>query len=256
MMDKTKVKILIPNSKESVRLPNKNRLLRHYTLRWLDDEIKGLSSDYEVRVMELRNSKVAVDTSEDNKYSYEITPLYCPDESSNELRDLLAHEALHGFASDVTILLQLTQPKRSLGLLERVIKATLSHPDRLTATYTMQPIDLWRVLSPGMSNWQEQIRGDDSRNCLPMYDGAAYGYKDPALLWQHDTPKTMLENYKGILIDVDTIEDYNKFMITETDNYKATLREYEMMSSDKKEYNETVTYNDEQREFVDDERRG
>lgn len=140
-MNKTKVKILIPNSKESVRLPNKNRLLRHYTLRWLDDELKGLSSDYEVRVMELRNSKVAVDTSEDNKYSYEITPLYCPDESSNDLRDLLAYEALQGFTSDVTIdvtiLLQLTQPKRSLGLLERVIKATLSRPDRLTATYTM-----------------------------------------------------------------------------------------------------------------------
>lgn len=66
----------------------------------------------------------------------------------------------------------------------------------------------------------------------------------------------MIKNYKGILIDVDTIDDYNKFMISETDNYKATLREYEMMSSDNKEYNETVTYNDEQREFVDDERRG
>ena len=63
MMDKTRVKVIIPNSKESVRLPNKNRMLRHYTLRWLDDEIKSLSSDYEVEVIELRNSKVSVDTS-------------------------------------------------------------------------------------------------------------------------------------------------------------------------------------------------
>jgi hypothetical protein len=70
-----------------------------------------------------------------------------------------------------------------------------------------------------MTNWQEQIRGDESRNCLAMYDGALYGYTNPDLLWQHDKPKTMIENYKGTLIDVDTLDDYKKFMITETDNY-------------------------------------
>lgn len=249
-MNKTKVKILIPNSKESVRLPNKNRILRHYTLEWLEQEIKSLSSEYEVSVIELRNSKVAVDTSEDNKYTYTISPLYCPDEVSGEMRDLLAYEALHGSTSSLTILLQLTQPKRRLGLLESVIKATEANPDRLTATYTMQPLDLWRVVTPGMTNWQEQIRGDESRNQLAMYDGALYGYTNPDLLWQHDKPKTMIENYKGTLIDVDTLDDYKKFMITETDNYQATLREYESLTNDKKEYNETISYNDEPRDYT------
>ena len=29
----------------------------------------------------------------------------------------------------------------------------------------------------------------------------------------------MIENYKGMLIDIDTLDDYIRFMITETDNY-------------------------------------
>ena len=65
-----KVKILIPNSKESIRLPNKNRFLRHYTLKWLDEELKDISNDYDIEVIELRNSKVSVDNSSDNQYSY------------------------------------------------------------------------------------------------------------------------------------------------------------------------------------------
>ena len=250
MMDKTRVKIVIPNSKESVRLPNKNRMLRHYTLRWLDAELQMLSSDYEIEVIELRNSKVAVDTSEDAKYSYQITPIYCPDEVSNEMRDLLAWHALHGSESDLDIQLLLTQPKRRRGLLEDAIKATLSNPDRLTASYTKQPLDLWRVITPKGDNWQEHIRGDATLNYLPLYDGAIYGYTNPALLWQHDKPKTMIENYKGMLIDIDTLDDYKRFMITETDNYQATLTEYKgEVENKEKEYNETITYTDEQRDY-------
>ena len=253
-----KVKILIPNTKESVRLPNKNRILRHYTLEWLEGELQTISKDYEIKVVELRNSKVAVDTSKDNKYSYKITPIYCPDEVSQEMRDLLAYETLHGAERAVTVLLQLTQPRRARGLLERVIKATVANPDNLTATYTKQPLDLWRVLTPEGDNWQEQIRGNESLNYLPLYDGAIYGYTNPDLLWQHDKRKTMIENYKGTLIDIDTLLDYKKFMITETDNYQATLTEYESSREYKgnKEYNETITYNDEPREYTDTERRG
>ena len=250
MMDKTRVKVIIPNSKESVRLPNKNRMLRHYTLRWLDAELQMLSSDYEVEVIELRNSKVAVDTSEDAKYSYQITPIYCPDEVSHEMRDLLAWDALHGSEVQIKILLQLTQPRRARGLLERVIKATEANPDRLTATYTKQPLDLWRVITPKGDNWQEHLRGDASLNYLPLYDGAVYGYTNTSLLWQHDKPKTMIENYKGMLIDIDTLDDYKRFMITETDNYQATLTEYKgEVENKEKEYNETITYTDEQRDY-------
>ena len=63
----------------------------------------------------------------------------------------------------------------------------------------------------------------------------------------------MIENYKGMLIDIDTLDDYKRFMITETDNYQANLSEYkgEVENKEKEynEYNETITYTDEQREY-------
>ena len=211
-----------------------------------------LSSDYEVEVIELRNSKVSVDTSEDAKYCYQITPIYCPDEVSHEMRDLLAWYALHGSESDLDIQLLLTQPKRRRGLLEDAIKATEANPDRLTASYTKQPTDLWRVLSPEMDNWHEEIRGDASQNYQMLYDGAIYGYTNPALLWEHDKPKTMIKNYEGMLIDIDTLDDYKRFMITESDNnYQATLSEYNKreVENKEKEYNETITFTDDEREY-------
>jgi hypothetical protein len=121
-MSKKKVKILIPNSKESVRLPNKNRMLRRYTLEWLDGELKSLDNEYQIEVIELRNSKVAVDTSEDAKLGYQITALFCPDAVSNEMRDLLEWAEMR-IESSLIILLQLTQPMRRKGLLKDALRA-------------------------------------------------------------------------------------------------------------------------------------
>lgn len=33
---KFRIKVIVPNSKESVRLPNKNRLFRHYTFDFIE----------------------------------------------------------------------------------------------------------------------------------------------------------------------------------------------------------------------------
>lgn len=84
-----RIKVIIPNSKESERLPNKNRILRHYTLQWLEDELKTLPKKWKIEVDELRNEKVEVDTTEDCKYSYNVNAVFCPDEVSKDLKPLL-----------------------------------------------------------------------------------------------------------------------------------------------------------------------
>lgn len=304
-MNKTKVKILIPNSKESVRLPNKNRMLRRYTLQWIDEELKSLSNEYEVQVIELRNSKVAVDTSEDSKLNYKITPLLCPDEVSEEMRDLIGW-AEKRLESSVIVLLQLTQPMRRKGLLNDAIKAIMLNDGYLVTSYVKEPYkEAWRVIRA--DNWAENERGSKEPH-LKLYDGAIYvwynfteayklpqqeldkyftkeqqrylgkpqirtlygdpffneGYYNSALLWNYKKSKRLIYNYTGCLIDVDTIEDYKNFrdfqkMITETDNkeFTACLKEYQAeVKTDKKEYNETVTYTEEKRDYDRTETRG
>ena len=262
IMSKLKVKILIPNSKESVRLPNKNRILRRYTLQWLDHEIKSLGNEYEVEVIELRNSKVAVDTSDDHRLGYKITALFCPDEVSREMRDLIEWSE-DRTESSLIILLQLTQPMRRKGLLKDALRAIRDHDGYLVCSYVRQPFsEAWRVISG--NRWNETIRRDKEQY-LDLYDGALYGWqgKNQRLLWDYEREKRLIYNYTGSLVDVDTIEDYRHFrefqkMITETDNqeFMTCLKEYDTAVDHEREYNETVSYTDEQRDYDGSERRG
>ena len=78
------------------------------------------------------------------------------------------------------------------------------------------------------------------------------GQYNSSLLWNQNRGKYMIYNYTGMLIDIDTQDDYKRFidMITETDNYQANLSEYKgEVENKEKEYNETITYTDEQRDY-------
>lgn len=291
MKSKTKVKILIPNSKESVRLPNKNRILRHYTLEWINEELKTLNDDYEVQVIELRNEKIAVDTSTDDRYHYQIKPIYCPDEVSADMKDLLAWAEMR-LESSVIVLLQLTQPIRRKGMLKDALTAISYNDGGLICSYVKQPYsEAWRIIRE--DNWDEDIR-KNKEQYLRLYDGALYvwynfseAYKLPqeeqdkfftkdqqkflgipqlrvlygdsfynegdynsSLLWNYKKKKRFIYNYTGEVIDIDTEEDYKRFMITERDNeYRTIIKEYDSQDNEIKEINETITYNDDEKEY-------
>lgn len=223
------INILIPNTKESQRLPDKNRFLRNYTLDWLESELPRTEAELKnkyfmlhkpitikLNVIELRNSRVPVDTSQDSNYSFTITPIFCPDEVSHDMSNLLGwYEQNH--KSDYNILLQLTQPKRRAGLLSEVIIQSLKYDTYLTTSYCKLYFnDAWRVINQVSETWNEQKRGTDEANYIKLYDGAIYAWATyPTgckLLWQHDRPKNLIENYKGQPVDIDYLEDYTQFL--------------------------------------------
>ncbi len=208
-----KIDILIPNSKESVRLPNKNRILRRYTLEYLNEELERVKEifgdEVVIRIIELRNRKVPVDTSADHKLNFKITPLYCPDEVSGDMKPLLQYfDAISN--SDYKILLQLTQPKKRALLIADVIKEALSGEERLITSFVNLPFEKWRILNDELSNWHEEIRKEDSS--FNLYDGAIYGFKNSGLLWAHQKEKKMILNYKGAVMDIDFKEDLDRFI--------------------------------------------
>lgn len=182
--NKIKVRILIPNTKESIRLPNKNRLLRHFTLDWLQEELSEMDKDkYEVQVIELRNSKVKVDTSEDKRYSYKIKALFCPDEVSQDMRPLLEWAEMR-LESSIIILLQLTQPIRRKGLLSAAINQIQANDGYLVTSYIKKPFqDAWRVCRD--NRWDEEMRHSKEPH-LKLYDGAIYAWYNFTEAWKID----------------------------------------------------------------------
>lgn len=179
---KKQIEIYIPNSKESERLPNKNRLLRQYTLDWLEEELKTLPKDWQVSVLELRNERVKVDTSNDCKLSFTIEPRFAPNEASHEMQDLLHRMTDNAPQDAIKVLLQLTQPKRRKGLLLDAIKAHLRNPELLTTSFVEQPFEAWRIVR--FRNWNEYSRTRKDGQSISLYDGAVYAWRgDCSVLW-------------------------------------------------------------------------
>ena len=101
------INIILPNSKESVRFPSKNRYLRDYTLEWLDKEIPSIETGDKIAIVwELRNKNVPVDTDGDKQYSFKIHPLWIPDQYSNDMKPLLKYAEKHikGDVSSLSLL--------------------------------------------------------------------------------------------------------------------------------------------------------
>ena len=237
-----KVEIVLPNTKESERLPNKNRILRKYTLDYLEHELKRVKeqckcmwrgkNNLHVEVVELRNENVHVDTSEDGKYSFEIKPMFAPNEASHDMQPLMAWYDAHTNA-DVVIQLLLTQPKRRAGLIVDAVNYLLTCDTRLVTSYvTLAFNDAWRICNPQTNNWNEDLRNKEQ--VIKMYDGAIYGYvhfTDDAtqsqytdyfkpkkeninsnLLWNFERDKYMIENYRGDVTDIDYKHQLEKFL--------------------------------------------
>ena len=234
-----KVEIVIPNTKESERLPNKNRILRKYTLDYLEHELKRVQehckclwrgkNNLRVEVVELRNENVAVDTSEDAKYSFEIKPMFAPNEASHDMQPLMAWYDANTNA-DVVIQLQLTQPKRREFLIVDAVNHLLERDTELVTSYVTLPFnDAWRICNPQTNNWNEAMRHKE--NVIKMYDGAIYGYvhfgddttqsdyfkvktenRNSNLLWNFERDKYMIENYRGDVTDIDYKHQLEKFL--------------------------------------------
>lgn len=208
-----KIAIIIPNTKESARLPDKNRILRKYTLEYLNEELERVKDifggEVVIQIFELRNRKVPVDTSADHKLNFKITPIYCPDKVSGDMKPLLNYfDEISG--ADLKILLQLTQPKKRALLIADVIKEAISGDERLITSFVNLPFEKWRILNPDLTNWNEAIRKEECS--FNLYDGAIYGYRESAQLWAHDKEKKMILNYKGAVMDIDFKEDLERFL--------------------------------------------
>lgn len=207
------IDVVIPNTKESARLPNKNRILRHFTLEYLNEELKRVkdvfAEDIAVRIVELKNRKVSVDTSEDNKLNFKIHSIFCPDEVSTDMQPLMKYFDQISKA-DYKIQLLLTQPKRRPYLLVDVIKEAIAGEEQLITSFVNMPFEKWRIVNEDFNNWNESIRRKESS--FNLYDGAIYGFKDSALLWAHDKTKKMILNYKGAVTDIDFKEDLERFL--------------------------------------------
>lgn len=239
-----RIKIIIPNSKESERLPNKNRTFRHYTLDFIEQELKAMPKAWQFEIDELRNQKVDVDTSADAKYSFKINPVFCPDEASTDLKPLLAwYEEQYNIDSndksvDFVVLLQLTQPRRKKGLLFEALDKVMTNDGYLCTSYTVKPFtNAWRVIDERTNTWNETKRNEPEPH-LKLYDGAIYAwanfnphtinrnglqhffideYYNSKLLWNKTKYKHLIQNGFETVIDIDTYEDAQLFYQTQGD---------------------------------------
>ena len=206
------INIILPNSKESVRFPSKNRYLRDYTLEWLDKEIPSIETGDKIAIVwELRNKNVPVDTDGDKQYSFKIHPLWIPDQYSNDMKPLLKYAEKH-IKGDVNILLQYTQPARREGLLKDLYESVINSPKKLTVTYAETPLEGWRVIHD--NNWSEHFRNTREGRYVKMYDGAGYAWSSDIgskCLWQHKKKKNCIVNHSYV-INIDYPEEYNKFI--------------------------------------------
>lgn len=197
------VNIILPNTKESERCPNKNRVLRKYTLDFLERELPTIEDENTVAIVwELRNEKVPVDTDNDNKYSFKINALFVPDEYSNDMKPLMkwADKKIKG---DICIQLLYTQPKRRAGLLKDLVQSVLDNPCKLTVTAAEMPLESWRVIIN--NNWFESIRHIPEGQRLQLYDGAGYAWHSDLTsrcLWKHGRRKAVIKNV-DVVVDID-----------------------------------------------------
>lgn len=206
------INLLIPNSKESSRCPNKNRLLRKYTLEYLQRELPLIEAEDKICIIwELRNENVPVDTAGDEKYSFKVNPLYIPDKYSEDMKPLLKY-AESRIKGDIYVLLQLTQPERREGLVKDVIEKVIDDDTKLTTTYAETHGEAWRVIIN--ENWQEQIRNRPEANTIKLYDGSCYGWSADVgskCLWQWHKKKNFVKNGEKV-VDIDFPEELETFL--------------------------------------------
>lgn len=159
--------VSIPNTKRSKRFPGKNKLLAASTIEWLDKEIAHLPEDWNVRIIEVVSP-----------FTDEFCTSYEKFMVSYEDDHLKLTEALQkSFSVDLHVHLQLTQPKRRVGLLKDCIDTLITTNADVVGTYVT-----WR----NDYNWRELKRNGDkvmfdkskrSEDQVSLYDRSTILYE-------------------------------------------------------------------------------
>lgn len=140
------MKILIPCSKNSTRFAGKNALLIPYTVAYLD-KVQSLTKDPLQIFVALTDETLPLKDkffAKNVKFNF----LTLPDEVKNQHMQTLIEKALEAINPDIDepiILLQLTQPLRSLSLIDEALQVYQSCPSRAVMSYVTGP-EAWRVL--------------------------------------------------------------------------------------------------------------
>lgn len=192
-----KLLISIPNTKASTRFPGKNKVLAHYTVDWLNEELKSLPADWQVKVIEVVSP-----------FTDETCTPYEKFLVSYEDDHLKLTEALQkAFSVDMHIHVQLTQPKRRRGLLKDCINTLLATKADVVSTYVT-----WR----NDYNWRELKRKDDkvmftkelrSDEHVSLYDGALYCARELPKIFDTELTWDFVYNGTRPVCDIDFREE-------------------------------------------------
>lgn len=123
-----------------------------------------------------------------------------------------ALEAINPDIDEPIILLQLTQPLRSLSLIDEALKVYKSCPNRAVMSYVLGH-EAWRVLD-SQGNYHADLR--PGGELLKIHDGAIYVFNPMSYtqLW-NKSPKSSVHNDVPALVDIDYQSQFNPKKINE-----------------------------------------
>lgn len=201
------MKILIPCSKNSTRFKGKNALLIPYTVAYLDKVQSMTEEPLQVFVALTQETLHLKDKFLANYVKFDF--LILPDEVKNQHMQILIETALDVINPDVDepiILLQLTQPLRSLSLIDEALQVYQSCPSRAVMSYVTGP-EAWRVLDDN-GNYQGELRAGGEQ--LKIHDGAIYVFNAMTYLQLWDkSAKSAVLNDVPALVDIDYQDQFN-----------------------------------------------
>lgn len=192
-----KLLISIPNTKKSERFPGKNKLLAHHTVDWLNEELKNLPPEWEVKVVELVSP-----WTEEYISPYQKFDVPYENEHYKSLEYLQKHVEV-----DLHIHLQVTQPKRRCGLLKDAIETLIMTKADVVSSYVSWRNDLsWRELKRNGERimFDKELRSDEHKT---FYDGSIYVAKDLSKIFDTDATWDWVFNYSGPVCDIDYREE-------------------------------------------------
>lgn len=207
------MKILIPCSKNSSRFAGKNALLIPYTVAYLD-KVQTLTKEPLQVFVAMTDETLPLKDKFFAKH-VKFNFLTLPDEVKNQHMQTLVEKALEAINPDIDepiILLQLTQPLRSLSLIDEALQVYQSSPNRAVMSYILGP-EAWRVLD-SQGNYQAHLRAGGE--LLKIHDGSIYVFNPMTYLQLWDkSPKSSVQNKVDELIDIDYQSQYDPQNLTE-----------------------------------------
>lgn len=192
-----KLLISIPNTKKSERFPGKNKLLSQYTVDWLNEELKNLPEEWEVKVLELVSP-----WTEEYVTTYDKFDVPYDNEHQKSLEYLQKR-----VEADLHIHVQVTQPKRRRGLFKDAVNTYLTTNADVISSYVTWRDDLsWRELKRNGNRvmFNKELRSEEHKT---YYDGAIYVAKDLSKIFDTNAQWDWVYNYAGPVCDIDYREE-------------------------------------------------